>query len=143
MAWSTPPTFSNNEVLSATKLNQLSDCVNWLNGVGAQPAPMMLSAPNGSNWYYCPRHTHRYLQVRYYANGGDDIAVKYNGGNIFHDGAPDDGENWMLHNGTTVMDLDSVSGFVAYGQPYVLNIVIAGGTMYVRLVTETSTSAVT
>ena len=140
MAWVTPPTWTNGETLSATKLNQLSDGVTFLNGLGAGPMQGVLSAAGG--YYFFPRHRHRYLHVRYYASGGDDIAVKLNGSNIFHDGAPDDGENWMLHNGTTVMDLDSVGAMVAYGQPYVLQVAVSGGTMLVRYVTESNSTSI-
>lgn len=146
MAWSTPPTFVNNEVLSATKLNQLSDCVNWLNGVGAQPGPLMLSVQQG--FYFCPRHAQRYLQVRYAASNSDYIEVYYNGTKIFYDNDPDDGENWLRQGGvaTAYLDLNSVSGMVAYGQPYVLEIktnAYSGGYTLIRLVCETSTAAVT
>lgn len=143
MSWVTPPTWTNGETLSATKLNQLSDGVSFLNGLGAGPAPVMLSAANGD--FFCPRHRHRYLQVRYYSSNGDYIRIKYNGSTIFQDGDPEDGEFWMLHNGTTVMDLNSVGGFVAYGQPYVLTIetnAYSGGGILVRLVTESNSSSI-
>jgi hypothetical protein len=139
MAWVAPPTFTNGEILSATKLNQLSDAVTFLNGLGGGPAPVLLSTAGGD--YFCPRHRWRYLQIRYYANNSDFIKVNFNGATIFQDGDPDNGERWMLHNGTTVMDLDSVSGFVAYGQPYVLTISTnsySGGATLIRLVTESS-----
>jgi hypothetical protein len=145
MPWTTPPTFVNGETLTATKLNQLGEGVNWLNGVGAQPAPMMLSAQQG--WYFCPRHTQRYLQVRYAANNSDYIEVYYNGTKIFYDNDPDNGENWLRQQGvsTAYLDLDAVSGFVAYGQPYVLEIrtnANSGGYTLIRLVTETNVAAI-
>jgi hypothetical protein len=132
-------------VLTATKLNQLGDGVNWLNGVGAQPAPMMLSIQQG--WYFCPRHTQRYLQVRYGANNSDYIEVWFNGVKIFFDNDPDNGENWLRQGGvsTAYLDLDAVAGFVAYGQPYVLEIrtnAYSGGYTLIRLVTETNVAAV-
>lgn len=92
--------------------------------------------------HFIPRHRHRYLHVRYFSSAGSDIAVKLNGSTIFHDGDPEDGEFWMLHNGTTVMDLDSVGGMVVYGQPYVLQVVVAGGTMLVRYVTESNSASI-
>lgn len=144
MPWTTPPTFVNGEVLTATKLNQLADAVNWLNGVGAQAAPMAISMQQAT--YFCPRHTHRYLQVRYGANNSDYIEIYYNGTKIFYDNDPDNGENWMRQQGVSnaYLDLDNVAGFVAYGQPYVLEIrtnAFSGGYTAIRLVTESSATA--
>ena len=133
MAWVTPPTFADGEVLSAAKLNQLSDGVNWLNGLQAAPAAigLTLAATSTTSYeFWCHRHRHRYLQIRYWTDGADEINVWYNGTKVFYDNDPDNGDLWMLHQGTTVMDLNSVAGMVAYGQPYVLTIELkplAGG----------------
>lgn len=146
MAWSTPPTFADGEILSATKLNQLSDGVTYLNGLQSAPAAMNLCQTVTSTTdfeFWCFRHRHRYLQVRYWSNGsgsGDEISIWYNGAKIFYDNAPDIGENWLKHLGTTVMDLNTVAGFVAYGQPYSLTVRVVpssgGKLMTLRLVAE-------
>ena len=146
MAWVTPPTWVDGEVLSATKLNQLSDGVNYLNGLGVVPAVVSAvqaetvgSGGGGQTLYFwCPRHRHRYLHLRYWTDGGDDLKIYYGSTLIFHDGDPDGGENWIA-----AVDLDAVSGMVAYGQPYELRIetlINANKTFKVRMVTEANTT---
>ena len=84
------------------------------------------------------------MQLRYWTDGADEINVYYNGTKVFYDNDPDNGDLWMLHQGTTVMDLNGVAGMVAYGQPYVLTIELkplAGGkTIKLRQVMETNTT---
>lgn len=147
MAWGTPPTFADGETLSATKLNQLSDGVTYLNGLGAAPvvaaavqAETVGSGGGGQTLYFwCHRHRHRYLHLRYWTDGGDDIKIYYGATQIFHDGDPDGGEYWI-----TAVDLDAVSGMVAYGQPYELRVetlINANKTMKIRMVTEANTAS--
>lgn len=147
MAWVTPPTWTNGETLGATKLNQLSDAVRFVNGLGAGPAPLgtvQTATATTSYVFWCPRHRHRYLQVRYWTDGADEINVWFNGVKIFYDNDPDNGEQWLRQGGvsTAYLDLNAVSGFVAYGQPYELTVELkpaAGGTtIKLRLVCESN-----
>ena len=143
MPWSAPPTFADGEILSATKLNQLSDAVTFLNGLQAAPAAIglvQIATQTTQYVFWCNRHRHRYLQLRYWTDGADEINVYYNGTKVFYDNDPDNGDLWMLHQGTTVMDLNGVAGMVAYGQPYELTIEVkplsGGKTIKLRQVSE-------
>lgn len=147
MAWSTPPTFTDGETLTATKLNQLSDGVTYLNGLGAAPAIVAAqqvetvgSGGGGQTLYFwCHRHRHRYLHLRYWTDGGDDIKIYYGATQIFHDGDPDAGDNWI-----TAVDLDAVSGMVAYGAAYELRVetlINANKTMKIRMIAEANTTS--
>ena len=148
MAWVTPPTWVDGDILGATKLNQLSDGLSYVNGLGAQPAAMNLVAAataTSSFTYWCNRHRQRYLQVRYWTDGADEINVWFNGTKIFYDNDPDNGDQWLRQDGspTGYLDLNSVAGFVAYGQPYELLIEVkplsGGKTIKIRQVCESST----
>lgn len=147
MAWINPPTWTNGERLGATKLNQLSEGVAFLNGLGGQPGAISLvqTATSTTNYvYWCHRHRQRYLQVRYWTDGADEINVWYNGVKIFYDNDPDSGEQWLRQGGIAsgYLDLNAVAGMVAYGQPYELTIEVkplsGGKTIKLRLVTESN-----
>lgn len=150
MAWMNPPTWTNGETLGATKLNQLSDAAMFLNGLGGQPAAVGLvqvATATTSYVFWCNRHRHRYLQVRYWTDGGDEINVYYNGVKVFYDNDPDNGEQWLRQGGVAsgYLDLDGVAGMVAYGQPYELTIEVkplAGGkTIKLRQVCESNVAS--
>jgi hypothetical protein len=69
MAWTTPPTFSDNAVLSAAQLNILSDDLAYLYGLLQAPQPAIttfFSNQNltSSNNKYVFRYKHRYLHYR-------------------------------------------------------------------------------
>lgn len=137
MAWVAPPTFASGEILTATKLNQLRDGVMFLNGLGAAPAALTAAVSvSGTYSFWCHRHRHRYLHLRYWGSSANDIKIRYNGVEIFHEGDPLNGDNWI-----TPVDLNAVAGFVAYGLPYELTVELSngGGQLKLRLLAEMNT----
>lgn len=67
MAYTTPPTFADGSVLSATQLNILSDDVEFLHGVAdAHNFGFAIKAGSASTSFdYYIRHKHRYLHFQY------------------------------------------------------------------------------
>ena len=95
MSWVTPPTFVDGAVLTAAQLNQLSDGVRYLNGLGAQSIGATLqvyhTTDTPATYHYAGRHTHRYLHILYVGAQGDDLRVDYGVTNLYHDGSPANG----------------------------------------------------
>lgn len=127
MAWSTPPTFSDGAILSASQLNILSDNVEYLYSLLNRPnMPFVkgtLSAGGGATTavYWGVWHVHRYLKYKIAVSGGntDSMRMTYYangaGGNLINDGI--DRASGYVWEGS--IDLDSVlSGVLAaqYGQ---------------------------
>ena len=88
MAWTTPPTFVNGAVLSASQLNILSDDLEYLAGfvTGANPAITAVQLAADGDAFALIRHMHRYLWVQYNAN--DDVRIFYDATEVYHDGNP-------------------------------------------------------
>lgn len=95
MAWTTPPTFSNGDILTAAKLNILSDDLAFLEGRGNSPSiPFMVYKFSISvNLTYMVRHKYRYLHWQYVnpgANAHDSqtrMRILYNNTEV-HNQAP-------------------------------------------------------
>jgi hypothetical protein len=94
MAWISPPSFSTDDVLTATNLNILSNDLEYLHGFvsGANPAIASTVLTIDGECRYIIRHLQRYLHLVYLCQ--DDIEVHYSADNstwtqVFDDGAPD------------------------------------------------------
>jgi hypothetical protein len=89
MAWTNPPTFSTDDVLTATNLNILSDDLAYLHGYvsGANPAMTSVELAVDGDAYFIIRHLHRYLRISYRCNA--DIKIWYDATEVYHDGTPD------------------------------------------------------
>lgn len=81
MAWSTPPTFADGDVLSATDLNVLADDLEYLKGVldGSNIVHMMRTTTIDATWQYYIRHTHDYCHyyIKQTVGDSDEISIKY------------------------------------------------------------------
>lgn len=62
-----PPTFASGELLSAAKLNQLSDVANGIKGVALAPTSIFCRSGNDSIWY--ARRRGRYVSVDFTTSG--------------------------------------------------------------------------
>lgn len=81
MSWVTPQEFVANEILTAAKLNQLVDAVEFLNDLSAGPLPPFAVQSVGSSsdtFEYSVRHRNQYLHVVYYSDGAYYLRVKVN-----------------------------------------------------------------
>lgn len=86
MAWTTPPTFADNAILSATQLNILSDDLAYLYGLLQAPSPAITTlyanqnlAVTNNSWII--RYRHRYIHYRATVGLGtnDALALVVNG----------------------------------------------------------------
>ena len=95
MTWTSPPTFVDGSVASATQLNILSDDLAHLYGVAAAPnAPFQsVVLTNSGNTTYHIRYRYRYLHYKYIisADPGDDVKIRVNGTVVFSDGVASQG----------------------------------------------------
>ncbi len=142
MAWVSPPTFVDGATLTAAQLNQLSDGVRHLNGLGGQSVGATLEAHHTNDtpasYYYAGRHTHRYLHIIYYGSNGDDINVYYGGSSIFHDGNPNAGKV------DAVVDLQTALPGLAVGTWYELQVILeanSGGQVSVWWIGESQSAS--
>lgn len=134
MSWVSPPMFVDGAVLTAAQLNQLSDGVRYLNGLGAQSigATLMVAhtRDTAASYYYAGRHTHRYLHILYMGVLGDDLRFENGATTVYHDGNP---ENGFVD---AVVDLQTVLPGLAIGQWYELKATMetqGGGTATINV----------
>lgn len=66
MAWTTPPTFVDGAILSASQLNILSDDLEELHGAiaGSNPGQPSVALPTDGDVFYLIRHIHPYLHLK-------------------------------------------------------------------------------
>jgi hypothetical protein len=123
MAWTNPPTFSTDDVLSASNLNILSDDLSFLHGYvsGANPAMTSVVLTVDGDCFFVVRHLHRYMRILYMCQ--NDIKVYYDSTEVFHDGAP----NGSIPESTYV-DLNSFG--LTVGQLYTIRCLMDSGTVY-------------
>lgn len=83
MAYVTPPTFVDGNVLSAAQLNILSDDIEYLHGVTDTPnfGFVLRGASASTILAYYIRHKHRYLHYRYRIETHDanEVQIEYGG----------------------------------------------------------------
>jgi hypothetical protein len=127
MAWTTPPTFEDEAVLSASDMNILSDDLEYLNGyvAGGNPAVasvVSLASEGGatprSTHYFVIRHLHQYLHARILSDGDDDdVKISYGAKEVFEDGSPDGTEDYVI-------DLSEEG--LTVGQLYIVTVALRG-----------------
>jgi hypothetical protein len=128
MAWTAPPSFATDDVLTATKLNILSDDLAYLHGYvsGVNPGIASIVLTVDGEGFGVIRHRQRYFHVVYLCQ--DDFEVHYSADGstwtqIFDDGAP---------NGTVadsaIVDLNG-EGFTV-GQLYIVRFTMDSGTVF-------------
>jgi hypothetical protein len=129
MAWIAPPTFSTDDVLTATNLNILSNDLEYLHGFvsGANPAIASTVLTIDGECRYIIRHLQRYLHGVYLCQ--NDIEIHYSADGVtwtqvFDDGAP---------NGTVADSLPPVDlnpfGFTV-GALYFVRCTMDSGTVF-------------
>lgn len=124
MAWTNPPTFSTDDVLTATNLNILSDDLSYLHGLvsGANPAMTSAVLTVDGDAFFIIRHTGRYLHGVYLCQ--DDIKIYYDATEVFHDGAP----NGTINDSITPVDLNAFG--LTIGQLYTVKCTMDSGTVF-------------
>ena len=96
MAWVAPPSWATGDVITAVKLNQLSDCVNWNNAVGAAPSIGFTewTTTNTSTHavqHYLARYTARYLHAITNAQDSGILKITVNGTVVLNIGSMSNG----------------------------------------------------
>ena len=96
MAYTTPPTFSTGNILTAAQLNILSDDINYLNAVGAAPSVGFLedtttSTSTHHTVHYLCRYTNPYLHVITNAQDSGILKVTVNGTVLINIGSMSNG----------------------------------------------------
>lgn len=126
MAYTSPPTFADGNVLTASQLNTLADDVQFLAGVAGRvviPFQSIISgAGSGIDSVWMVRHTHRYLL--YYltqnASTSDSLIINYNGTAVLNDGADHPAPyTWSGH--IDLEDTGIITG-ISYGSFYALDL---------------------
>jgi len=137
MPWTATPTFSSGDVLTATKLNILSDNLEYLHGFvsGQNPAIVSTVLTVDGDAFYFIRHLQRYLHTVYLCQ--DDIKIYYSADGVtwtqvFHDGAPDG-----TVNDSAIIDLNSY-GFTLGGL-YFIKITMDSGTVFYLYESDSAT----
>lgn len=128
MAWTTPPTFADNTVLSATQLNALSACIEYLWEMAQQTNVArqipMISVGDGDETETSLTIIHKFktLEYRIAMTQGtfDDFAIQYDSTTVFTD--TNDRTNPYVYSGT----VDLTSFGLTVGQVYRIRI-SAGG----------------
>lgn len=130
----TPPSWTDGELLSATKLNALTDSINALKGLSLGPGPNCISATDTAS--YWSRRNYRWVHVRYAFSGGNTVRIRINGAQEL--ASATGGEQWHT------FDLDSVQSPPGYGTFYEIQIIRpAGTTLTIHEVRESAGSTPT
>ena len=110
-----PPSWSSGDLLSAAKLNQLSDVANALKGAALAPTSIFCRSGNDSIWY--ARRRGRYVSVDFTTSGTScDTRILINGETEYNDGT-------LYPSGhTEVFDLESITAPVAVGEFYAVEV---------------------
>lgn len=122
MPWTATPSFSSGDVLTAYKLNILSNDLEYLHGFvsGANPVMTSVVTTVDIDIFGVVRHLHDTLKVVYKCES--DIRIYYDSTEVYHDGAPDG-----VPEGH---DID-LSGFgLVIGQLYTVKFQMDSGTMF-------------
>ena len=128
MAYVTPPTFADADILTATQLNTLSADLEFLHGIvgGTINVPFAshrrIDNFDVTNNQYLIQHLNQYLhyKARLLANDNADLDIYYFGVRVFHDGTT----RSAVYTYSGYIDLYDPSGWSDYIGTY------AGGTTY-------------
>lgn len=110
-----PPSWASGELLSAAKLNQLSDVVNGLKGAAMAPTSVFCRSGNDSIWY--ARRRGRYVSVDFTTSGTScTTRILVNGQTEYNDGT-------LYPSGhTEVFDLTTITAPIAEGEFYAVEV---------------------
>lgn len=110
-----PPSWASGELLSAAKLNQLSDVANGLKGAAMAPTSIFCRSGNDSIWY--ARRRGRYVSVDFTTSGTScttrilvNGTTEYNSGTLYPAGH------------TEIFDLAAITAPVADGEFYAIEV---------------------
>lgn len=114
-----PPTWSSGELLSAAKLNQLSDTINALKGAALAPCGVFTRSGDNRTWWM--RRRGRYLSVEYATTGFNQNSTAVTG--ILINGVTVYQSSALQPNGYThVIDLDGLASPPALGAWYSIQV---------------------
>lgn len=128
----TAPTWQDGELLSAAKLNQITDSVNAIKGASMAPTAIFVQTGDDKT-YYC-RRRYRYLHVTWYNTGTPTFTVNVNGNNELVDTTA------RTSAYTATIDLDGVTSVPDDGEWYTILVTCSGETAY-RLIELRESSA--
>ncbi len=125
MAYTPPPTFVDDNVLSASQLNILADDIEYLHGLAGQvnvPTPQLLLKDNAEH-KWAVRHKHRYLvvELRYYIDTVHNAQVVFDldyGSNTSADNVTYTSPTNAWTDVTRTIDLDALSSAPSVGTWY-------------------------
>lgn len=126
------PTWQDGELLSAAKLNQITDTVNAIKGASMAPTAIFMQTGEDKT-YYC-RHRYRYLHVTWYNTGSPTLTVNVNGNNELVDTTA------RTSAYTATIDLDGITAPPTDGAWYNILVTCSGETAY-RLIELRESSA--
>jgi len=126
------PTWQDGELLSAAKLNQITDAVNAIKGASMAPTAIFVQTGDDKT-YYC-RRRYRYLHVTWYNTGSPTFTVNINGTNELVDTTA------RTSAYTATIDLDGITSSPADGEWYTILVTCSGETAY-RLIELRESSA--
>ena len=136
MPYTTIPSVSDGNVLTAAWLNTLADNANYLASLGGIPnlAFSHVATSTGQSLYWHMRHRHRYLYVLVtFVNNADYFNVKYNGSTVYTNGDP---------SGTPTIKLDLNPLSLTVGNWYTVQVdcgFVGGSSMDRKLIYELPT----
>jgi hypothetical protein len=147
MAYTSPPTFVNGNILTASQLNLLADDVQFLAGIAGRiniPFQSIISgAGSGIDAVWQIRHTHRYLlyYITQNASTSDQMKIRYDGTEIYSD----TGDRAAPYLWSGYVDLDSSPGGLTVGDWYQIDLDIvqktgSGVTQVIYLLESPNTS---
>jgi len=131
MAWQTPPTFTDTDVLSAAQLNIIRDDLEYLYGLSQSVnIASVASRTDGINYRYI-RHRLQYLHIQFNSENGSGLAyydyeVKYNGAIIISGSTTAGGGGANETTTPTPVDLDVSPGSLTVGMWYPILITVTG-----------------
>ena len=126
------PTWQDGELLSATKLNQITDATNAIKGASMAPTAIFMQTGDDKT-YYC-RRRYRYLHVTWYNTGSPTFTVKINGTTVYTDTTA------RTSAYTTTIDLSGLGSPPTVGTWYSILVTCSGETAY-RLIELRESSA--
>ena len=126
------PSWIDGELLSAAKLNQITDAVNAIKGASMAPTAIFVQTGDDKT-YYC-RRRYRYLHVTWYNTGSPTFTVNINGNNELVDTTA------RTSAYAATIDLDGITSPPADGEWYTILVTCSGETAY-RLIELRESSA--
>lgn len=118
----TAPAWTSGDLLSASKLNAMSDSINALKGLSMAPTGMFVRAADTAT--YWSRRAYRYLHIRYDFGASGTFRIRINNVEVYAGGTT--GEQWRT------FDLSAVSTPPEVGAFYKIEMIRpSGGTLMI------------